>query len=319
MIDTEIDSVVDSVNYVVEKSYIPSAIDVSADGRFLAVGYYVLYPSYIGLTRIYDAQTLDVITDLPDLTIPAFVSDENILLGVGSGVRIYCIPDFTLIRYDSSNLTGSAAIDEENHLAYIRGTTNPANSESTYVAAYDYVQGEIVDQWFIKDSQNSIANICTIDIHPDGRRLYSITGSRTDGSQVICYDLAERKTLFWCDIYSQTGWLKLSPDGKEIYVTDPGYFEDINSPGTVYIFDSDDGSYIEGISLFGYGPSITEPLYATPIIFTPTGEKAYIGSGRAERGSGTISVIDTQTRDIVKNIWPNLGHFIWQLKVGPKL
>jgi DNA-binding beta-propeller fold protein YncE len=320
MIDTDTDSVMDSANYVAEKSYIPSAIDVSADGRYLAVGYYILAPTYIGLIRIYDAQTLEVITDLPDLSIPAFVSDENILLGVGSGVRIYSIPDFTLIRYDSSNLGGFAAIDEDNHLAYIPGAMNPASSESTYVAAYDYVQGVIVDQWFIKDSQDEVANICTIEINPDGRRLYSITGSWYDGSRVTCYDLVERETLFWRDIYSQTGWLELSPAGKEIYVTDPGYFEDINTPGTVYVIDADDGSYIEGISLFGYGPSITKPLSAFPIIFTPTGDKAYVGSGRGiGLKSGTISVIDTQTRDIVENIWPDLGHSIWQLKVGSKL
>ena len=76
---------------------------------------------------------------------------------------------------------------------------------------------------------------------------------------------------------------------------------------------------IEGISLYGYDPSVIHPLYASSIAFTPTGERSYIGSGRFLMRSGTISVIDTHTRDIVENIWPDLGHFILKMEVGPKL
>ncbi|GAF96988.1 unnamed protein product, partial [marine sediment metagenome] len=89
-------------------------------------------------------------------------------------------------------------------------------------------------------------------------------------------------------------------------------------PGTVFIYDPDDGSYLSGISLYGYH-DIKYPLYADPIAFTPTGDKVYIGSGDIFRYDGTIMSIDTETKQVQKLIWPDLGHYIRKLKIGPKL
>ena len=161
--------------------------------------------------------------------------------------------------------------------------------------------------------------IYAYDIHPDGRRLYCVTGSDYDGTDITCYDLQEREMIFQTPFSTTTGSLKISPDGQEMYVTYPGYFMQYEIPGIIFVFDTETGNYIDGISLHGQIDGYpSAPLYAREIAFTPTGGKAYVGSGRLSQGSGTASAIDTRERRITKNIWPDMGHFIQSLCIGPK-
>jgi hypothetical protein len=89
-------------------------------------------------------------------------------------------------------------------------------------------------------------------------------------------------------------------------------------PGRCFILDAETGAYTYGISLFGYLPKPFRPLYANCIRFTPTGEKAYIGSGRQDKYPGTICVIKTRTHAIEKMIWPDFEHYICYMEIGPK-
>ena len=87
-IDTETDSVVDSL--AMSDCY-PGFMDVSQDGKYLAVG--MVYSAGEGTTIVYDAQTLDPIADLGMLSMPTFVTSENILLIFGAyKVKIFSIP-----------------------------------------------------------------------------------------------------------------------------------------------------------------------------------------------------------------------------------
>jgi len=228
------------------------------------------------------------------------------------------MPDLNLLYEDSIGQTSHPVLMEKQDLIYVRSLKKPENSDSQFIMAFDYKQREIADTWIITDSVGNWFSIGRFDIHPDGKRLYFGGFAGTVPSSFICYDLVEREILFTRPIFSKNGIVRVSPDGREVYQTDPGYPSDVWCPGTVFIYDPDDGSYLYGISLFGYH-DVLYPLHADPIAFTPTGDKVYIGSGDIFRLDGTIMSIDTETRQIKKLIWPHLEHFIGELKIGPKL
>jgi hypothetical protein len=317
-IDIETDSLVDSVQYVADEIYSPGAIGVSSDGQYISVSYHDTYLTD-RLTIIYDAQTLDEIHRLEGEYGPLFITHENLYVGFAyDSIHFYSLPGFNRIYSDSTPSVGLPILRSDKSLIYLYGVLNPARFDSTFIAAYDYQSMEIVDQWFIHDSRDTLVTIYAYDIHPDGQRLYCVTLSKYDGINITCYDLQEREIIFQTPFSTTTGSLKLSPDGREMYVTNPGYPMQDEIPGIIFVFDTETGNYIDGISLYGQVEYPTAPLYATPIVFTPTGGKAYVGSGRHGQGTGTVSVIDTRERKIIKNIWPDMGHFIQSLCIGPK-
>jgi DNA-binding beta-propeller fold protein YncE len=318
-IDIETDSLVDSVQYVTDEVYSPGAISVSSDGKYLAAGYYNQQLTS-RTTILYNAQTLDQIHSFDYQFYPLFIPTDNLFLGFGhDSIYIYSMPSFSPIYSEPSPGYTLPILRTDQSLIYLHGTLVSESFDSTLIAAYDYKNRGISEQWFIHDSRDSLVDIYSFDIHPDGRRLYCVTGSDYDGINITCYDLQEREIIFQTPFSTTTGSLKISPDAQEIYVTYPGYFMQYDIPGIIFVFDTETGNYIYGISLHGQVdeyPSV--PLYAREIAFTPTGEKAYVGSGRLSQGSGTVSVIDTRERKIIKNIWPDMGHFIQSLCIGPK-
>ncbi|MBD3217230.1 MAG: hypothetical protein GF310_03060, partial [candidate division Zixibacteria bacterium] len=284
-IDTETDSLVDSVQYVTDEIYSPGALGVSSDGRYLSLSY---YNSNLTdrLTIIYNAQTLQEVNRLEREYGSLFITQENLFIGFAhDSIHYYNLPGFNRIYSESTPSLGQPIFRSDQNRIYLHGVLNPASFDSTFIAAYDYRNREISEQWFIHDSRDSLVDIYSFDIHPDGRRLYCVTGSDYDGINITCYDLQEREIIFQTPFSTTTGSLKISPDGQEMYVTYPGYFMQYDIPGIIFVFDTETGNYIDGISLHGQVdeyPSV--PLYAREIVFTPTGEKAYVGSGRLSQG-----------------------------------
>jgi DNA-binding beta-propeller fold protein YncE len=121
-------------------------------------------------------------------------------------------------------------------------------------------------------------------------------------------------------MYGDFGDVAVSPDGKEVYVTDPGgVFQEWPTPGTIFIFDADNGQYIDGISLFGYGTTPGMPVPGDEVVFSPSGERAFVAVGRADKAPGTILTVDTKERRVIHVAWSDLGHIPEILAIGPKL
>ena len=172
----------------------------------------------------------------------------------------------------------------------------------------------------ITDDNGDWILIHHIDAHPDLPWLYLATQEHSGVFYIACYDLENREFVFKTPISTYFGHCCISPDGSEVYLTDHGLpLTPVPSPGTLFVFDAYDGTYLHGISLFGFDPILSEPLYAGYIVFTPTGEKAYVGSGLINQRTGSVFCVNTSTRDITKLIWPDLGHYTYVLAIGPKL
>jgi hypothetical protein len=321
-IDTETDSMVDSVSYDSTRDYNVLSMDVSQDGRFLAVGY---YHGDHRVTCIYNAQTLDLITELTPNLVPLFISDANLFIGNRSLIQrselsFYSLPDFTLIDVDTTDvfvylLTYVPQLD----IIYAQADSNSSGPDSTFLVTYDYRNKEICETWFIKDDDGNWINIFDFTLRSSDQRVYFSGGTDLYGNYRGSYDLETEELVFFEPDYSHMGDLKLTPDGKDLYRVYPGYPEEPFIPATIFIYDADDGTYLTGISLYGYNPVPYIPLYPEEIAFTPTGEKAYITTGSIWHYDGTVVVVDTWKREVIKLIKPDLGYYHWKIVIGPKL
>jgi hypothetical protein len=328
-IDTETDSLVDSVKSEISDDFSPGRPVISEDGRYLAIAFLDnLNEQYF--MRIYNAQTMSIITDINHSVYPHnYLLKDDLLVTVGNKRLIYySIPDFAIAGEDSllnnsDSISSSILnIDEENGLYYLWVTLSfPDGRDSTWLASYDYDKREIVDEWEIdiEIGGSNTFTFSTVKLHSNPLRMYFLGYSELENGILGCYDFKSKRLLFVQRLESHWGSFDISPDEKELYATDPGWFNDRTNAGTVYVFDAMTGVYLHGISLYGYNTIPDRPLYANNVVFTPTGEKAYVASGRLEKGSGTICVINTSTRDITRLIWPDLGHYIFRLVIGPKI
>ena len=316
-IDLETDSVIDSITHEVYE-YMTGAIDVSNDGRYLAVGYTLINP-FVKITRIFDAQNLQMVVELEGGGYPIFSEDADKLIICGDNLRIFSVPDFTIVHQDEIGRSAQPVIAGND--IYFLAMFNWASEDSQYIGKYDYVEQELVDTFVIKDDQNNWFSFHQFDVSSNGRYLYFGGFAGTVPSSLNCYDMETREFVFRHSVFSINGAVKLNPSETELYFTDPGYSTSYESPGTVFIYDSENGGYLGGISLYGYtsGEDAFYPLYANGVIFTPDGNWAYVGTGNSFKISGGIVVIDAKRRKVENIIWPDLGHYIRHMKIGPKL
>jgi hypothetical protein len=317
-IDIENDSVVDSTKHEGSELWGVGAMDVSRDGRYLAVNY---ISDVQKKTRIFDAQTLDLLTEIDHGMRPVFVESENLLIALThEGIRLYSLPGFTLIEEDLLGFMADWVLCEDEGLLYIQSMLKPESSDSQFLVLYDLVTRQVDDTLIISDSLGNWFKLTNFDINSSADKLYFQGFSDEVPSSLNCYDLINRRFLFRKSVYSTHGDIKLAPSESEFYVIDRGWPTSYFSPGTVFIYDAESCEYLTGISLYGYteGEDSDFPLYANSLAFTPDGRKCYVATGDIFRVDGCILIVDAQGHQSVDLIWPKLEHYILNLAIGPK-
>jgi len=325
-IDMETDSIVDSINHEDPEMW-PLGMDVSADGRFLAISYSDALITR-ATTRIFDAQSLTLIRELSGAWAPFFDTDRNLMLGVRSGMAGFYIsflrlPAFEEVRVENVGNFLPKLVDVRRHLLYGDARDHGWTHEYPHgLYTYDYVNLKLE---FVQP------------VHPNGDTLWFSSGClNRDGSilyfraeyssapiwgttSLIAYDLTRRQTLWMYPNMSQVGGTALSPDEKEVWMTDQGPPGAINNSGTIYVLDAVTGAYLQGMSMYGYSWNPLVGLSGGDIIFSPTGEKAYVNGGHAsDRWPGSILVVDTRQKKITKILTPDLERVPKVLRIGPK-
>jgi hypothetical protein len=328
-VDLETDSIVDSMKHEDSQLY-TNGVAASSDGRYLAAWFSDTYITR-GSTRLYNAQTLGQIGELSQRMECFFDADDQWVLGFdtyGAGYRIsrLSLPSLTTISVDSVDNFQPMIIDRSRNLLY-----GVADQHGTAIVvypwgfySYNYVTYElklIPLLW----SPNDTIQMYQPRLNSSGDIVY-FTGAEYAGGTVWggiagAFDLNSLTLLWYYPLVTPVGGIAVSPDGKEVWVTDPGPPGYEWNSGTIFILDAANGRYLQGISLFGYLPD-SNPYYCLPgrrIVFAPTGDRAYVQAGRTFTNPyGTVVVVDTKKKAIVKLLRADMHSQPGSLCICPK-
>jgi hypothetical protein len=332
-VDLETDSIVDSIRHEDGALYTISAA-VSSDGRYLAAWYDDTYLTR-GSTRLYNAQTLALIGELPRRLGAYFDTEDQWLLGFESfdsfvtGYRIskLSLPSLTTISTDSVRNFRPMIIDPSRNLLYGVAEQHSA-APAVYprgLYSFNYASHELISVPLLWSPTDTAKVVYSLSLSANGEILYFIVETPEDvtiwGMAAGAYNLKSRTLLWYYPLVSWTGGIAVSPDGKEVWVTDPGPTGFDWNSGTIFILDAATGRYLQGISLFGYLPD-SNPIFCLPgrdIVFAPTGDRAYVQARQTFTNPyGTVVVVDTKKRAIVKLLRPDMNCEPGELLICPK-
>jgi hypothetical protein len=330
-VDMETDSIVDSLTYG-DPSVAGYATAMSSDGRYLVAWFGDTY-LHIATTRLYDAQTLTMISEIPQKAYACFFDTENRWIlaydvnatGGAQFLRL-SLPDLTVLATDTVHNFWPIMIDPARHKIY--GQASETSSKPVVYHrgfySYDYVQHQmqlIPILW----TPNDTCQVFTPKLSGDGNTLYFIgmefTGATIFGSIAAAFDLGTRALLWHYPLVGASGGIDVSPDGKEVWLTDPGAPGYDWDSGTIFILDAATGRFLQGISMYGYQPD-NNPHFCLPgrqVLFSPTGEKVYVCTDITMTNPyGTVVVVDAKKRTITKLLRPDMHSEPMSLCLGPK-
>jgi hypothetical protein len=185
---------------------------------------------------------------------------------------------------------------------------------------FDYVTNRVIDSVIMEPRAETIGfHIVRFAFSPNGDRLYAL-GWLDRQSFLIGYDLGTRQTLFLQPVYTSLGFCSVTPDGREVWVTetDP-FYEDFPSwPQGIFIFDAITGTLVDTVATRGISPDPYYPIAAREIRILPDGSKAYVKCGSIFKGLQPILVINTATRRVERLIFGDFKDLIFMIDIAPR-
>jgi hypothetical protein len=302
VVDTKNDSLIDSLIWGYYPGY---EIDLSDDGKLLCVS-----------DRVFDAFSLGLLGVLAPAVGGKFVRNSTMIVAQHYNLLYtYAVPGYALLKTDTIRYrAGYRAYGEKRDELFVyRGadTLMSIDLDSLKVRRMWHVVRPTGGHYYLRD----------FVIGPEGRRVYCLASWGL--AAFIIFDLEADSIISEFTLYGHLGAVRLHPNGREVWVTDPGAsalapFQ----PGTVYIFDAETGEYLEGISLYGYLPGLPHiGLDAWELEFTPDGSHVYVLTGDDfDPPSGNILRIDTKSRQVENILFPvfNQYPYPFSLAIGPK-
>lgn len=320
-VDMETDSIVDSLDLPLGGE---AFIEVSSDGRLLMARESAL-DFYESKTWLYDAQNFAFLGEIPYAISPYFDLGRSRIVGMRvdsleTYITVLSYPSMTLLQEDTLGGFLGQYLDSKN--GYIYGWAGRSLRFRFY--RFDYINRNL-ELIPITHTHGDTVQVLKFCLDPAGKRVYfrglSAPAPFQDVAFTGAYDL-ESQTLLWSYVtMGQYGGIALSPDGREVYMTDPGIpgYSGFD-PGAFFVLDAQSGALIEAISTYGYRNNPLRTLATSDVIFSPTGEKAYVASGGiGDHPAASVLVVDTETRNITKILSPDLQRIPRNMKIGPKL
>lgn len=133
-----------------------------------------------------------------------------------------------------------------------------------------------------------------------------LLGADWSSPAVFAYSLREQRIVYRANLYSAFGRCKLSPNQRELWVTDPGpppLFGDA-WPGHILVLNATTGAVLDTIHARGLDDEFPDIRWRVDDIqFVPERTKAYVNC----MFRGPILVINTKTREITKHLLHDEG------------
>lgn len=317
-IDAEADTILDSVTY--QGTHIQVA--ASPDGKYLGVW------GGDPCSRIYSTTDFSILAELDCRLSIAFVPEAGVIVGSGRDTtKFYDYNTFDLLAEDTFAMYDMEPIRGTVLLTGMIMYAATGHFDSSGFIIYDCHKRQVESLWhrFERPNDGFYRYIYREDVSPDGQRLYA-TASVSDsegsfgGEWLFCYDLENDNLLFETAIYAPYGGVQVSPDGQEVYLTDPGYPGSWGStPGKIFIYDANDGTLLDHIPVDDLDTTrgTEKPLYLYQIRFHPEKPKVYIAGGDMFKGPGPLLVVNTEERKIINMIFPALNKIAQFIDIAP--
>lgn len=304
VIDIESDSVVDSLMF-------PNAVGVNV--KVTADGRYLLTSITDGIFRVHDTRDLSLVSSTATFGGFELVHHDSMVLGSRPDtLTLYTFPDFdTVMHATIPHRDARDCYSPYQRLLYrFRGAdTLLAISEDSL---------KVVREWVIKEGGSSAYYLNSVAVHPDGKTAYFIAYG--PGSAVfLAYDLTNDRLLHIFPLKGPYGYVRVSPDGREVWVTDPWFTYGTFVSSAILVFDAANGGFRYSISLVGYLPEHPlVPLIARALEFTPDGTGVIVTTGDGREQGGTVLRISTLTNKIEKIYFPDFRLYPYEIAIGRK-
>jgi DNA-binding beta-propeller fold protein YncE len=154
-------------------------------------------------------------------------------------------------------------------------------------------------------------------LSPDGKRV-SFMGADNFSPALFSFDIDSHEPLFRTPIETSFGETQVSPDGREVWITQS--FITFYSPwpkdlGYVVMFDANTGAATDTLRTLGL--NLANPGYPIPVFrmaFHPEGGKVYV---TAQTGRPAILVVDVASKEVASTIY-DYPEQVWDLAVAPR-
>ncbi len=299
-IDIASDSITDSI-----LSPGASNIHCSEDGRFISVD--LLLEPYG--SRVYETSSLGLVGQLSGFGAARFLKGDSLLLRRRSDtLAIHQLRSLALDTFVTLGLTSlNEWYDRTRNRLYVADFP----SDSLWRVDVDSLRLERL--WRLEGYL-----LRKFTVHSDGRRAYFLADHAT-GATFLIYDLEGERIVARQPLYAPFGDLRVHPDGREVWVTDPGTPNSLINPGVIYVFDSENGSLLYTVSLTGYIPG--EPLStldAWSLEFTPDGRNVIVAIGNLKGQSATLLRISTTSHKVEHIYFPSFNRLPFRIAIGRK-
>lgn len=315
--DCDTDSLVDSLTYPgMSAAYGGYA---SPDGKYLAT------QEAGRQTRIWDIQNGTQVVMLPrsHFSVTFFPEDSLALASAVDSTYIYRLPSFDLDTVIPIRLWYSKRIPNSTKILAIsaRGpTTRPV--DLSLLVVFDISSRVLTDSIVIESDPEGFGfDVLSFDLSLTGSSLYAVGASPSGGRWLIGYDLIGRSVVFRPELARANGSCRVSWDGCEVWVTDPGATSSLNPvwPGLILVYDAHSGSVLDTIPTKGiYEGSPDQSLFVKDIRFVPGSDKVYVATGRASRTGYPLLVVDSKSREIEQILFPSAPFLPGFIEVVPR-
>ena len=307
--DCKNDSLVDSLGY---PGMLAPWLYASSTGKYVA-------SAESGRpTRIWDLRSRTQAGELESPEQVLFLDDRDALLTSNhiDTVKTYSIPGFAVdtsiwlrLSHPVRLAAGALAVGVR-----LRGRVDfPA--DQSQIAVIELNTLKLVDSFTVDDGSEPV-QFRWIEPSRDGSVLY-LLGADWSSPSVIAYSLRDHRVVFRTNLYSALGSCKLSPDQRELWVTDPGPPPTFGEawPGHVLILNATTGAILDTIHTRGLDDEFPDIRWRVDDIqFVPGQDKAYVNC----LYRGPILVIDTKSKEITRFLLHDEGRSADGIVVLPR-
>lgn len=314
--DCASDSLIDSLGYDGQSGL--SFVWGSPSGDFLAVG------EASRPARIWDLRSKSQVANIALLRWAVFVpTAEKLLTFDGQYTRIYGMPNFEEDTTLDLSLIMPTRLPRTSLLLAIRPEgPRTAPQEMTEIVVIDCENRNIVDSFRLYGQESSQPmSVRYLEAAREGAEFYALVEDPSAGAVAMRIDLETHEVVFRVPITAATGVCRLDPEGRELWVTDPGILPILGEPiwpGQVLVLDSKTGAVLDTIPTVGLDPSSGISWQVNDIQFVPGLRKVYVNCRPYFGQSRPLLVIDTETKAVTDLLLVDTKYSAFSISVVPQ-